>query len=145
LASRYRVPNAKWLDCLITAEVERSVSSISAQERYAVTKPKRLTSEKNRIIVTACTKISGRNTAHCAVVTMRRNGRSRSPKYALVALAVPIGQVVSAPAQQQCALKQRLHHVNSGAKAIENTMQAFVVYLQEHVGNVRTVSDELHY
>jgi transposase len=34
------------------------------------------------MIVTACTKISVRDTARCAVVTMRRNGRSRSPKYA---------------------------------------------------------------
>jgi hypothetical protein len=64
------------------AEVERSVSSISAQEHYAGTKLECLTSGKNRMIVTACTKISVRDTARCAVVTMRRNGRSRSPKYA---------------------------------------------------------------
>ena len=66
------------------AEVERSVSSISAQEHYAGTKLECLTSGKNRMIVTACTKISVRDTARCAVVTMRRNGRSRSPKYAFV-------------------------------------------------------------
>lgn len=31
----------------------------------------------------------------------------------LVALIVPIGQVVSTPAQQQSELEQRLHHVDN--------------------------------
>jgi hypothetical protein len=37
--------------------------------------------EKYGPIVTGCIKIRPRNTTRCATVTMRRNDRSRSPKY----------------------------------------------------------------
>jgi len=70
-------PAAKFTDCHGRQHLTRTRhSSVRAHGGFTQTP------WKNSSIVTACIRISTRNTARCAAVTMLRNGRSRSPKYA---------------------------------------------------------------